>query len=76
MLIKQVGIILNLSNIIKMDYSLINIPWWLILIVVVVVYLMTKKCPSNCTKSGPLGLGCECHGPGGAVVHTGIHIGN
>ena len=48
-----------------MHTSLINIPWWLILILVAVIYLMTKECPPNCTKSGPLGLGCKCHGKDG-----------
>ena len=58
-----------------MNTSLINITWPALLILVVVIYLMTNKCPSNCTKSGLLGLGCECHG-GSGVYYTGIHIGN
>ena len=59
-----------------MGKSIMGIPWWLILVVVAaVVYLMTKGCPSNCTKSGPLGLGCTCHGKSGDY-YTGIHIGN
>jgi hypothetical protein len=54
-----------------------GIPWWVILLVVVVVVglMITKECPSNCTKSGPLGLGCTCQGKSG-VYYTGIHIGN
>ena len=56
-----------------MNTSLIHISWSTLLILVVVIYLMTKECPPNCTKNWM--AGCECHGPGGAVVHTGIHIG-
>ena len=55
--------------------NLLETYWWIILLLLIGGAMMTKECPPNCTKSGPLGLGCECHGPGGAVVHTGIHIG-
>ena len=60
-----------------MSNSIMGIPWWVILLVVVVVVglMITKECPSNCTKSGPLGLGCTCQGKSG-VYYTGIHIGN
>ena len=58
-----------------MHNSIINISWGFILLVVVVGLIITKECPSNCKKSGPLGLGCTCHGQSG-VYYTGIHIGN
>ena len=48
--------------------------WWVLLIVFIGL-MMGKGCPSNCTKSGPLGLGCTCHG-GQGVYYTGVHIGN
>ena len=57
-----------------LNFNLLKSYWWVIFILLVGGTLMTKECPPNCIKSGPLGLGCECHS--GSVRQTGVHTSN